>query len=166
MADISKDSQSLRQFFLNARDENQESIFLGLEAASYGRVFATYTVEKEPQAKNFIANLQTKLEIFDSVSLGEVRKRDEDGYRIPIAIFAGPTSKTITAYETYLLENMPTIEKTDKPIAPPANTKRTRRYYSAPTEGNQDGITYKKVLQRKTQVVAPPQDCNADVYIG
>ena len=64
MADASKEPQSLRQFFLNARDENQESIFLGLEAASHGRVFATYLIHKEPQAKNFITNIQIKLEIF------------------------------------------------------------------------------------------------------
>ena len=69
MADISKNSQSLRQFFLNARDAKQEPIFIGLKSSSYGRAFATYTVEKEPQAKNFINNLPTKLEIFDKISL-------------------------------------------------------------------------------------------------
>ena len=51
MADIFKDSQTLRQFFMNARGEKQEPIFLGLETASYGRDFATYTAEKELQAK-------------------------------------------------------------------------------------------------------------------
>ena len=61
MADISKESQSLRQFFPNARDEKQEPIFLGLESASYGRAFATYSVEKEPKAKNFINNLPQNL---------------------------------------------------------------------------------------------------------
>ena len=157
MADASKEPQSLRQFFLNARDEKQEPIFLGLEAASYGRAFATYSTEKEPQAKNFISNIQTKLGIFNGESLSEVRKSDEDGYKIPISLSAGPTSKTISAYETYLLENMPTTDRTDKPIAPPANTKRSRRFYSAPAEGNQDGISYKKVLQRNAQGEAPQQ---------
>ena len=57
MADTLKDSQSLCQFLLNACDEKKEPIFLGLEAASYNRAFATYTIKKEPKAKNFISNL-------------------------------------------------------------------------------------------------------------
>ena len=51
MKDLYQDSHSLRQFFLNARDEKQEPILLGLELASYGNTFATYTVTKEPQER-------------------------------------------------------------------------------------------------------------------
>ena len=51
-------------------------------------------------------------------------KTNEDGRKIPIRISAGSTSKFITEYETYLLENHPTPERTDKPIAPPTNTKK------------------------------------------
>ena len=150
---------------MNARDEKQEPIFLGLETASYGRAFATYTSEKEPQAKNFISNLPVKLEVFDNNSLRLAMKTDEDGCKIPIGISAGPTSKTITAYETYLLENLPTMDCTDKPTAPPTNVKRIRRYYDVPVEqhdGSNDGISYKKVLQRhsqaKNQHQAPAQN--------
>lgn len=77
-------------------------------------------------------------------------KTNEDGRKIPIRISAGSTSKVITEYETYLLENHPTPERTDKPIAPPTNTKKTRRYYDVPAEqhdGSNDGITYKTVLK-------------------
>ena len=56
------------------------------------------------------------------------------------------------------------MERTDKPIAPPTNVKRTRRYCDVPVEqhdGSNDGITYKKVLQRhmqaKNQHQAPAQ---------
>ena len=81
-------------------------------------------------------------------------KTNEDGRKILIGILAGPASKTITAYETYLLDNLPNMNRTDKPIAPPTNVKRTRRYYDVPVEqhdGSNDGITYKQVLQRNTQ---------------
>ena len=55
--------------FLNAQDKKQERIFLGLESASYGQAFATYSIEKEPLAKNFINNLPTKLKVFDRLTL-------------------------------------------------------------------------------------------------
>ena len=151
MKDISKDAQSLRQFFLNARDEKQERIVLGLESTSYGRAFATYSIKKEPQAKKF-NNLPTKLKVFNRLSLQAAMRTNDEGRNIPIGILAGPTSKVITEHKTYLLKNLPTLEKPEKPTAPPANVKNTRRYYDISVEqydGNNDGITYKKSFSAK-----------------
>ena len=81
-------------------------------------------------------------------------KTDTDGRKIPIGISAGPTSKIITEYEIYLLANLPNPERIDKPIAPSVNAKRHRRYYDVPVEqhdGSNDGLTYKKVIQRQTK---------------
>ena len=92
--------------------------------------------------------------MFAKTSLQVAVKTTEDGRKILIGILAGPTSKIITEYETYLLENLPVPEKSAKPTAPPVNAKRTRRYYDVPKDQhdvNNDGITYKKVLQRQKQ---------------
>ena len=167
LTDAEKSPISLRQHFLEAKDETGNHIFLGLDAASNGRAFATYHVSMQAQAKNYINNLHQKLLTFDQTSLQKVRLRDEsDSHYIPISAAQGPTSTAITAYETFLLKKNPQNKNnTDERImAPPLNTKRPRQGYEVPLEqhdGANDGITYKKILTRRLPpdpaIIPPPQ---------
>ena len=167
LKDAEKSPISLRQHFLEAKDERGNHIFLGLDAASNGRAFATYHVSMQAQAKNYINNLHQKLLTFDQTSLQKVRLRDEsDSHYIPISAAQGPTSTAITAYETFLLKKNPQNENNteERIMAPPLNTKRPRQRYEVPPEqhdGANDGITWKKIVTRRLPpdpaIIPPPQ---------
>ena len=158
---------SLRQHFLEAKDERGNRIFLGLDAASNGRAFATYHVSMQPQAKNYITNLHQKLSIFDKTSLQKVQIRDEtDSHFIPMSAAQGPTSRAITAYELLLLQNNPQVDNINEEriMSPPLNTKRPRQRYAVPPEqhdGANDGLSYKNIVTRRLPpdpaIFPPPQ---------
>ena len=166
LADAGQPLISLRQHFLEAKDERGNNTLLGLDAASNVSAFATYHVSMQAQAKN-INNLHQKLLIFDKVSLQKLRLHDEsNSHFIHISAAQGPTSAGIIAYEALLLQNCPQ-EKNDtqeRIIPPPLNTKRLRQRYEVPPEqhnGANDEISWKQIVTRRLPtdpaIISPPQ---------